>query len=363
MNKKGVKPPLRYFLLFVFVILLLGAARYFERLTVPMHRSFCPQSVVTTNVTRSASSINQNRPALPATPQEVLQLRRANYEQPRALIPPRNDVLTVTPWLAPIVWEGTFDPDMIDSMYKSSNITIATTVFAVGKYIQFLRDFLETAEKYYLSGLRVHYYVFTDQPQEVPRVELAVGRNISIIQVPKYSRWQEISLRRMEIIQRTIEERIHIEADYIFCMDVDMKFHSRWGPETLGTLVGVLHPWYYEFTRDQFTYERRPESAAYIPMEEGDFYYMAAVFGGSVKEVHALTKKCHEHLEVDKSKDLEAIWQEESHLNWYLLYNKPTKVLSPEYLWDDQKGGLPKDIKVKRFSAVIKNKWEVRDNV
>ncbi|XP_036408462.1 globoside alpha-1,3-N-acetylgalactosaminyltransferase 1-like isoform X2 [Megalops cyprinoides] len=316
-----------------------------------MLRSFCSQS------------ITQSIPALPATPRDVLQPKRANYGQPLALIPQRNDVLTVTPWLAPIVWERTFDPDMIDSAYKSLNITIATTVFAVGKYTQFLQDFLETAEKYYMSGLRVHYYVFTDQPREVPRVELAAGRKISIIQVPKYSRWQEISLRRMEIIERHINETIHREADYIFCMDVDMKFHDRWGPETLGTLVGVLHPWFYEFTRDKFTYERRPESTAYIPMEEGDFYYMAAVFGGRVKEVHALTKKCHEHLDKDKSKNLEAIWQEESHLNWYFLHNKPTKVLSPEYLWDDQKGGLPSEIKRKRFSAVIKNKEAVRENV
>uniref|UniRef100_W5LVU4 Uncharacterized protein n=1 Tax=Lepisosteus oculatus TaxID=7918 RepID=W5LVU4_LEPOC len=55
------------------------------------------------------------------------------YKQTRVLEPRRRDVLTVTPWLAPIVWEGTFDPLIIDSIYKPLNVTIATTVFAVGK--------------------------------------------------------------------------------------------------------------------------------------------------------------------------------------------------------------------------------------
>ncbi|KAG7491497.1 hypothetical protein MATL_G00004220 [Megalops atlanticus] len=286
-----------------------------------------------------------------------------HYEQPHLLKPWRGDVLTVTSWLAPIVWEGTFDPVIIDSIYKPQNLTIATTVFAVGKYTRFLRDFLESAEKHYMVDFKVHYYVFTDQPTEVPSVNLAPGRELHVIPVPKFNRWQEISLRRMEIIQTTIEERIHKEADYIYCLDVDMKFHNRWGPEVLGSLVGAIHPWFYDFDRVHFTYERRPSSKAYIPKDQGDFYYMGCVFGGLVEEVHKLTKKCREHLEVDKSIGVEAAWQEESHLNWYFLYNKPTKLLSPEYLWDDLKGGTPREIRAVRFSSVIKNKAEVRENV
>lgn len=45
----------------------------------------------------------------------------------------RQDVLTVTPWLAPIVWEGTFDPEILDSAYRPLNLTIGVTAFAVGK--------------------------------------------------------------------------------------------------------------------------------------------------------------------------------------------------------------------------------------
>ncbi|KAI1884535.1 hypothetical protein AGOR_G00227380 [Albula goreensis] len=282
------------------------------------------------------------------------------------LSPTRPDVMTVTPWLAPIVWEGAFDPVIIDNMYKPQDLTIATTVFAVGKYTRFLRDFLETAEYHYMSGLKVHYYIFTDQSKDVDlllkELRFAAGRVATVIPVPKYNRWQEISLRRMETIQKTIEARIGREADYIYCLDVDMKFHYRWGPEVLGSLVAAIHPWYYYFPREKFSYERRPASRAYIPEDQGDFYYMAAVFGGTIKEVHTLTKNCSENLNLDKGQGLEAIWQEESHLNWYLLHHKPTKLLSPEYLWDDLKRSQPREIQHVRFSAVIKNKMEVREN-
>ncbi|XP_069054947.1 globoside alpha-1,3-N-acetylgalactosaminyltransferase 1-like [Lepisosteus oculatus] len=283
------------------------------------------------------------------------------YKQTRVLEPQRRDVLTVTPWLAPIVWEGTFDPLIIDSIYKPLNVTIATTVFAVGKYIRFLKGFLESAEKHYLVGFRVHYYVFTDQPGEVPRVSLGPGRNLTAIRVPKFDRWQEISLRRMEIIRKTIEEQIRREARYIYCLDVDMFFHERVGAEVLGELVAALHPWFYYFDRDQFTYERRLASAAYVPQGQGDFYYQAAVFGGLVDDVYRLVKTCEENLVVDKRNDIEAAWQEESHLNKYLIRHKPTKLLSPEYIWDDKRQHV-NEIKVIRFSTLYKNLAEVRDN-
>lgn len=288
-------------------------------------------------------------------------LNRLLYKQP-SILDGRTDVVSVTPWLAPIVWEGTFDPVLIDNIYKPMNLTIATTVFAVGKYVRFLQDFLETAEKHFMVGFNVHYYVFTDRPHDVPSVNLAQGRHLSVIQVPGSNRWQEISARRMEIIQTTIERQIRREADYIFCLDVDSKFHARWGSESLGRLVAVIHPGYYEETRDSFPYERRPASTAYIRMDEGDFYYGGAMLGGFVEDVYTLTKVCRKRFEEDAGNSIEAAWQEESHLNRYLLDNKPSKVLSPEYLWQDLKAQT-KEVKVIRFSGVIKNYAEVRPNV
>ncbi|KAL0193689.1 hypothetical protein M9458_011985 [Cirrhinus mrigala] len=184
---------------------------------------------------------------------------------------------------------------------------------------------------------------------------------LTVIEVPSSNRWQEISLRRMERLEKLIESRLINEADYIFSLDVDSKFYGRWGAESLGRLVGAIHPWYYNTFREKFPYERRPESQAFIPYAEGDFYYGGAVIGGLVKDVYQLAKTCWKQLDIDAAKSIEAAWQEESHLNKYFLYNKPSKLLSPEYLWDDKKSN-PREIKIIRYSQVYKNYREVRPN-
>ncbi|KAK1890810.1 N-acetyllactosaminide alpha-13-galactosyltransferase [Dissostichus eleginoides] len=77
--------------------------------------------------------------------------------------------------------------------------------------------------------------------------------------------------------------------------------------------------------------------------------------------MYKLVRYCYKQSEEDAKNKIKAIWQEESHINKYLLYNKPTKVLSPEYLWSDY-DGIPEDIQVVRISQLIKNYAEVRPN-
>ncbi|XP_078101622.1 globoside alpha-1,3-N-acetylgalactosaminyltransferase 1-like isoform X2 [Sander vitreus] len=283
------------------------------------------------------------------------------YSQP-SIVKGRTDVVAVTPWLAPIVWEGTFNPVLLDSIYKQKKISIAVTVFAVGKYIMFLKNFLETAEQHFFVGFNVHVYVFTDRPKEVPKVNMAVGRQLTVRSVPSSKRWQEISARRMELIQKLIEEQLRKNSDYIFCLDVDSKFHDRWGAESLGGLVAVIHPGYYLDDRGKFPYERQSASKAYVAHGEGDFYYCGGAFGGILEEVYLLANTCRSNFEEDAKNGIEAAWQEESHLNRYMWINKPSKVLSPEYLWQDFKPRNP-EVKTVRFSGVIKNYADIRPNV
>ncbi|KAA8595524.1 hypothetical protein FQN60_010815, partial [Etheostoma spectabile] len=251
----------------------------------------------------------------------------------------RTDVNSVTNWNAPLVWEGTFDPVVIDAIYKKMDPRVAVVVFAVGK---------------------VTYYIFTDNEQDVPKIKLGKGRTISVVTIPSAKRWQEVVLGRMKWTTITIDKQIRNESDYLYMMDIDSVFHSRFGAESLSQLSAVLHRGYYKNTpRDQFPYERRPKSKAFIPTDEGDYYYTAAVWGGYLEDMYKLVKYCYTQSEEDAKNGIEAVWQEESHLNKYLLYNKPTKVLSPEYLWSDY-DSAPEDIKVVRISQLVKNYAEVR---
>ncbi|XP_008839594.2 histo-blood group ABO system transferase isoform X2 [Nannospalax galili] len=273
----------------------------------------------------------------------------------------RKDVLVLTPWLAPIVWEGTFNIDILNEQFRLRNTTIGLTVFAIKKYVVFLKLFLETAEQHFMVGHRVTYYVFTDRPADVPQVPLGANRQLVVLSVRNYTRWQDVSMHRMEMISRFSEQRFLQEVDYLVCADVDMKFQDHVGVEILSALFGTLHPGFYRSGRKAFTYERRPQSQAYIPWDNGDFYYMGAFFGGSVVEVSKLTKACHQAMVVDQANGIEAVWHDESHLNKYLLYHKPTKVLSPEYMWDQRLLGWPSIIKKLRFAAVPKNHQKIRN--
>ncbi|KAL4689944.1 hypothetical protein H8959_012735, partial [Pygathrix nigripes] len=191
------------------------------------------------------------------------------YPQPKVLTPCRKDVRVVTPWLAPIVWEGTFNIDILNEQFRLQNTTIGLTVFAIKKYVIFLKLFLETAEKHFMVGHRVHYYVFTDQPAAVPLVALGTDRQLSVLEVRAYQRWQDVSMRRMEMISDFCERRFLSEVDYLVCVDVDMEFRDHVGVEILTPLFGTLHPGFYGSNREAFTYERRPRSQAYIPKDEG----------------------------------------------------------------------------------------------
>lgn len=247
---------------------------------------------------------------------------QSRYPQPKLLEQRPTELLTLTPWLAPIVSEGTFNAELLQHIYQPLNLTIGLTVFAVGKYTHFVQHFLESAERFFMHGYRVCYYVFTDDPTAIPQVPLGPGRRLGIIPIQRHSRWEEISTRRMEIISQHIAKRAHREVDYLFCVDVDMVFRNPWGPETLGDLVAAIHPGYYAVPRQQFPYE--------------------------------FTRGCHMAILADKANGIMAAWQEESHLNRRFISHKPSKVLSPEYLWDDRKR-QPPSLKLIRFSTLDKD--------
>lgn len=279
---------------------------------------------------------------------------QSQYPQPKLLEPKPSELLTLTSWLAPIVSEGTFDPELLHHIYQPLNLTIGLTVFAVGKYTQFVQRFLESAERFFMQGYRVHYYIFTSDPGAVPGVPLGPGRLLSVIAIRRPSRWEEVSTRRMEAISQHIAARAHREVDYLFCLSVDMVFRNPWGPETLGDLVAAIHPGYFAAPRQQFPYERRHVSTAFVADSEGDFYYGGAVFGGRVARVYEFTRGCHMGILADKANGIMAAWQEESHLNRRFISHKPSKVLSPEYLWDDRRP-QPPSLKLIRFSTLDKD--------
>uniref|UniRef100_K7FCN0 Uncharacterized protein n=1 Tax=Pelodiscus sinensis TaxID=13735 RepID=K7FCN0_PELSI len=154
---------------------------------------------------------------------------------------------------------------------------------------------------------------------------------ISPIRVRNYSWWQDISMNCMDIISNYIHSRWRYEVDYLYSMDIDMKMFMHIGVEIVDTLVGTISSWQYPEPRENNSYEKRPDSQVAIPHGEEDFYYAANFYGGTVSEVYKLTTVCFKGVTEDRANGIEAKWHEEIHWNKYLLYHKPTRLLSLEY--------------------------------
>ncbi|XP_068929880.1 N-acetyllactosaminide alpha-1,3-galactosyltransferase-like isoform X2 [Petaurus breviceps papuanus] len=259
------------------------------------------------------------------------ELQLSDWFRPRR----RPQVKTVTDWLAPIVWEGTYHESVLEDYYKKKNITVGLVVFAFGRYLDdYLEQFLSSAEKYFMVGHNSIFYIMADDSSKLLWIEMAPLHTFKVFGVQGAKGWQDIRMMRMKIIGEHIVNHIQHEVDFLFCMDVDQVFENYFGVETLGESVAQIHAWFYKKKANDFKYERRPFSTAFIPFNMGDFYYHAAIFGGTPLQVLKLAQTCDREILQDKENGIEAVWHEESHLNKYFFLNKPTKILSPEYCWD-----------------------------
>nr|XP_048294233.1 histo-blood group ABO system transferase-like [Myodes glareolus] len=267
---------------------------------------------------------------------KIVNVSRMWYYQSKLLATSSENIAIQTPWLAPIVWDGTFQIKILNQQFRLQNVSIGLVVFATGEYVAFLKAFLQTAETYFMEGHRVKYYIFTDQPASVPLVKPSKGRQMVILEAQASAHPLNTYIYRMEVISLFSQERFAKEVDYLVCAHVNMVFCNSVGVEILSSLFGTLHPLFFEFPRQMLAYERQPQSQAYISEDEGDFYYSGAFFGGKVLEVYRLTKLCYQAMMLDQAAHIQVMRHDESYLNKYLLHNKPTKVLSPEYMWNKE---------------------------
>ncbi|XP_055988654.1 putative glycosyltransferase 6 domain-containing protein 1 [Sorex fumeus] len=255
---------------------------------------------------------------------EPEELRLSDWFTPRQ----RPDVVTMTSWLAPVVWEGTFNREVLRRHYESRNLTVGLAVFAVERKARVMLDlFLTSANRHFMAGQRVIFYVTVEASSSEwnQDKDLALG-------LEGDSLWLDPDLARMKDLGENIVSRIGREVDFLFSMTASQIFQGDMGPEALGTLVAQLHGWWYFRRPWELPFERRPHSAAYIPFGQGDFYYSGALLGGTPQALLGLVEEYLKGVERDLRAGVNSTY--ESHLNRYLLSNKPAKLLSPEYNWD-----------------------------
>ncbi|XP_072816140.1 N-acetyllactosaminide alpha-1,3-galactosyltransferase-like 1 isoform X2 [Vicugna pacos] len=245
----------------------------------------------------------------------------------------RPDVITTTGWLAPVIWQGTYDRQVLEKYYKRLNITIGLAVDASGKFsYQDLQQFIQSANKHFMIGYNVIFYILVDSFSRVPPIVLGPLRTFKVFLIFRDSMWEDLNFIYMKNLHDYIITHIQHEVNFLFIMTANQIFKDDFGVETLGKSVAQLSAWWYFKNVKNFPYERRSKSAAFIPFEEGDFYYHSAIFGGTVQEVLDLITEYQKGAIQDTKNGLSSTY--ERHLNKYFFIKKPTKLLSPEYNWD-----------------------------
>ncbi|XP_069922863.1 putative glycosyltransferase 6 domain-containing protein 1 [Oryctolagus cuniculus] len=245
----------------------------------------------------------------------------------------RPDVVTTTDWLAPVVWEGTFNRPVLEKFYRGRNLTVGLAVFAPGRFEdQPLQLFLRLADAHFMAGHRVIFYVMSDGLGQLPELQLGPLRSVCALELSQGHWGGDQHLRRMQSLGAHIVGRIAREVPFLFSVTADQQFRAHVGVEALGALVAQLHGWWYFRRTRNFPYERRPRAAAYIPFGQGDFYYDGALVGGTPQRLLDLVEAYLKGVVQDRGRGLNSTY--ERHLNKHFFLHKPTKLLSPEYGWD-----------------------------
>ncbi|XP_014749072.1 PREDICTED: histo-blood group ABO system transferase 2-like [Sturnus vulgaris] len=278
---------------------------------------------------------------------------KSDLHEASLTLPWRQDVLVLTPWLAPIVWEGTFSRDILNAQYLQKNLVTGVVTFAVEKYVQFIEGFMTSANKYFLAGHQVNFYLFTDSPEKVSHVQMSPENRVFVIPVQSGSGWQDACRSRMHILSSYIQRRLQHEVDYLFSMDIDVQLLAHVGVEIIDALVATISSWQLSPQHDDRAQGTQPGPPAASPEGHGDFHYTASFYGGSVSEVYKLSTACFGGVMEDREIGIGARGHHESLLNKYLLQHKPTRLLSPEYYWDTELSSSL--IHVKRMCPVHKD--------
>lgn len=234
-------------------------------------------------------------------------------------------------------------------------MNVGLLLIATGRYWQFVAPLIDSASRNFLVGHDVTAYVFTEPPPK-GHITIARSRHIAVEPVAQDCLgWPFSTLLRYNIFTRTA----HMLAshDYLYYCDVDMRFNGAVSDEIFSDVVSVQHPGFTNKHPRDFTFERRPQSSAYIPEGQGTCYYAGGLQGGRSERYLAIARHLASCVTVDLEAGLVAEHNDESHWNRYLWQHPPTLTLSPAYCWPEE---FTRKMPNAKLIALLKNHAAMR---
>ena len=196
-------------------------------------------------------------------------------------------------------------------------------IIATNKYERYIHGIIESAREHFLKDQKITFVIYTDSEDFLNSEDPEIF-SFKI----EHESWPGPTLKRFHYFSLAID--LIEKSDFSFYIDVDSLFVRNIEMEDLNIahdfdgMIGTLHPGYYG-TRG--TPEYRRESLAYIPFEANNVYFCGGFFGGSSREFIKAITTMRDNIDSDLSRNMIAIWHDESHLNRYFVDNPPKSIL------------------------------------
>ena len=213
---------------------------------------------------------------------------------------------------------------------------VAITFIGTNKYLNFLPNYYENIQKYFLPNTEKVILAFTDGELDETPDNLKVYHQ-------EHLDWPFITLKRFEIINKArqvIEECSHlvfIDADALPVATITEKEFFNDKP-----LFGVHHPCHFlkmaPHTQAPGAYETNSKSEAYVDTSKGlpPVYWQGCFWGGKVPNVCAMIDELEARVNRDLENDIVALWHDESQINKYFLENEDlVHTFGPEYSYPE----------------------------
>ena len=201
--------------------------------------------------------------------------------------------------------------------------SILLHIIATNKYDRYINGIIESAKENFLKDQKITFAIYTDSNDFLNSEDLEIV-SFKI----EHESWPVPTLKRFHYFSLAID--LIEKSDFSFYIDVDSLFVRNIGMEDLNItedfdgMVGTLHPGYYG-TRG--TPEYRMESLAYISPKVNSVYFCGGFFGGSSSEFARAITTMKNNIDLDLSRNIIAVWHDESHLNRYFVDNPPKSIL------------------------------------
>jgi len=227
--------------------------------------------------------------------------------------------------------------------------TLGILTIATNSYVSYWKHQAESINSHLHTNLDITLHVFTDDVASVLEHGAKLDIRVEAHQIPSYG-WPEATLYRYRVFY---EHQHLLEQDLLMYLDADMLVKQGFtdtglnNPLRSGVCL-VLHPGYFRPQKVKLlmfyirnlsllisdfrsllvqggvgSWETNRHSLAYVPRHARKRYFCGGIWWGLRDEFVSLCHVLSERVEIDENKGVEAVWHDESHLNWWATQETP----------------------------------------